>query len=368
MELDGEDIYLLGNKPSQHRYPTWDLSLTLSVERVEEIGLHVFYNSKDPEYNACPDRHCGLPVTTAQFRKLVSDVEFVWQTHVRGENSISDVVAAGQQLFNDIFGAGHVNTPALDTLKKFLRTTSDPLRIEIIAPQSLQFPWQLLYIDNASADSGAPLEGFLGAKHNVVQHIQVAMMESRRHQLQKFGTREKLHLSLQRDTEDARLHDSLDAISNPLARAGYLHLSKRDSGKLLIQDLNQGKCSEDLMYFCCHGWTGTGGGSHITLSGKKIFPTEFEAALGGNALRCQPAVFINSCYAGNPGAAPFESFVPVLLSGGASTVIGPVVIVDIATALRFAESFMNELFLAITSGSQNKRSFQMCSTESRGSS
>jgi hypothetical protein len=100
------------------------------------------------------------------------------------------------------------------------------------------------------------------------------------------------------------------------------------------------------MYFCCHGWAQSGAGmsSHILLSGKRIFPTEFEGALGGKALRFQPTVFINSCYGGNPGGTPFESFGPLLLSGGASVVVGPFVIVDTEKGLRFAERFMEELF------------------------
>jgi hypothetical protein len=354
MELEGEDIFLCKDKPPKHRYPAWDLSLTLTPsgeatdrnKKAEGIRLHVFYNSHDPEYNASSDRHCELPLSISDFRAKVADVELVWQDYVLGRVEMNSIITAGQQLFNDIFGAGHITIPALDRLKAFLRETTEPLRIEINAQQQLQFPWQLLYIDNAAAAGGNPLDGFLGAKHNVVQNIEVSLGDSRRRQLLRFGGREKLHLSLQREIGDPLLLSSLEELSRPLERAGYLQLLKRDACNALIQELNRGKCSEDIMYFCCHGWGGStlGESSHIRLSGKDIYPTEFEGALGGNALRFQPTVFINSCGGGNPGGAPLQSFVPVLLSGGASIVIGPVVIVDITKGLRFAEKFMEELF------------------------
>jgi hypothetical protein len=348
LQIDGEEIYRFEGKPQVY-YPDWNLDLTLTPENDGQISLHVSYTTGDPEYNACTDRHCKLLLNLNEFWEQIDTAETVWQQYILGNTTRDTLISAGQQLFQEIFGGPDSNVMTLEILRGFLRNASESLRIKIAAEHTLQFPWQLLYVDNDAINSPNPLDGFLGAKHLVVQNIHISVSELRRRQLRKFGVREKIHLSLQRQADVNKLATSLDFLTKPLEEVGYLELIRRDEFPRLLTDLNRGQCREDIMYFCCHGYPGNRNGaadqgpSCLMLSGKALYPQQFAGALGDHALASQPIVFINSCHGGKLGRTFFENFTPVLLSSGASTVIGPTVGIDSEKALQFSEEFMEEL-------------------------
>ncbi len=266
------------------------------------------------------------------------------------------VARAGYLLFLSLFFH-----PAADAQCKNMGTylieevtkAREGFTLQVLA-RDFPVPWSLLYLTDAWDVDAVNWDQFLGAKL-IVEQIPLCN-DSNRRDTRIPGNPDGLAVALNFNSDiDVQFSGGLVAGQEAYWRAATQTFPKirsitRTSKVDLLNSLNDGTLSDQIIYFYCHAESlglGAGGGpgqSRLIMSGQQQVTLD-DLNLDAPAkrqLRGAPLVFINACESGELSPLFYNGFVPYFLSKGARGIIGTECKVPAKFASEWAKRFFDE--------------------------
>jgi hypothetical protein len=262
-----------------------------------------------------------------------------------------ELARAGHRLFWSLFNMGDDRLRAIGT--RLVEALWEGEQVIKVMSDDVVAPWSMLYVPR---DPEARLEGtfevnpsaFLGYRH-LVEHA----FEIEYEPAPDIRFRDSLGAGAYYDSAlDGPGHPRRPRhpLVRPVLRVLERHAAvRRGTSRAEVAEHLRGDGSHDqIIYFCCHCVRGQAGQPVLRLSDRDdIAPNDFEYWLGKTGLRAgNPLLVVNACQAGNlAGHAP-SHFSKVLLTAGASCLLGPTVNIPAV----FASAFAQNLFVSVLAG------------------
>jgi hypothetical protein len=280
---------------------------------------------------------------------------------------IPELAEAGNDLFTMLFGIeGEKELPPeaqdfrdgllqhiqqwVDAQRSSAEIQAPALQIQIVS-RTLHLPWNLLY---PLQDFAEPIpQAFLGFVFCIEEDPMLGKAPS-----EGFGKTTPTHVSLQMDRLIDKQYRVHEQVEDALQMFDDQELSRipRPQSNDLKQALGTSDVADEIIYFCCHGYSDTKDLPYLRLTDRKqhITPIDIGRWMKGKKFKRYPIVFLNTCHGGQLDEDFSPAFVAAFVERHAVAVLGPVAEIPTHFAGRFASEFFDLLFSGQQQGTPQK--------------